>query len=153
MFDLVNIVKYLSVISYLGFFISSIIGFISINHSFNLTIMMISLIAFVTSICMTYFEITCKLKSLVNINHYYFKAIYQIIISCLVISISEVGIGFGVYGMIIGFINIFMALFDNDNSTYCNYNDADSNTSRESNSDSVSENNITFENSLEQNID
>ena len=155
MFDLVNIVKYLSVISYLGFFITSIIGFISINSEFNLSVIMISLITFVTSICMTYYEITCKFKSLININHFYFKAIYQIIISCLIVSISNVGVGFGVYGIIIGCINIFMALFDSENSSYCNFNDTDSNSSTESNTNHYppQDNNITFENSMEQNID
>jgi len=116
MFEITNITKYLSIISYIGFIISGISGFAEVAKDFNLCILMNSIVVICNILVVLYYDITEKIEEYIN-KEYYFRSFIQFIASFLVIGISPIGIGFGIYGIMLGFVNFFMGLFCIDTDT------------------------------------
>lgn len=109
MFEIPQILKYLSFISYLGFIISSISGFVAVTGTFNLCQFIISLVVITNISIIMFYEITKQIEYYIqNLN--YFRAYVQVIISLLILGLSPLGVGFGIYGIIIGLINIFIGI-------------------------------------------
>lgn len=114
MFEIHKILKYLTFISYVGFMISCISGFVEISKSFNLCEFMISLSLLPNLGVLMYFEVSNAIDDYIqDLN--YFRAYIQIMVSMLILGISPVGTGFGVYGIILGFVNLFTAILCLDN--------------------------------------
>ena len=113
MFSLVEIVKYLTLISYLGFIISSISGFISLSNEFDLCKCMISTIIIINVPIMIYVEFVNKNTSNMLLIHY-IRSYIQIIISLLIIGLSHIGVGFGIYGFTMFLANLLLGVFDCD---------------------------------------
>ena len=114
MFSLVDIVKYLTFISYIGFIISSISGFIEISNNFELCKCMISVLIIINVPIIIYVEIVNKNTSNMSLIHY-IRSYTQFIISLLVLGISPIGVGFGIYGITMFIINLLMGVFDCNN--------------------------------------
>lgn len=110
MFEIHRTIKFLTLISYIGFIISCISGFIVISDKFNICIMMTSFIVLVNTMVFIALDITNQFEEYIN-KITYMRAYILIIFSLLVIGISPVGVAFGIYGMIMGFINIFVGIF------------------------------------------
>jgi hypothetical protein len=109
MFEIPQILKYLSFISYLGFIISSISGFVVVVADFNLCQFIISLVVITNISIIMFYEITNQIEDYIqNLN--YFRAYVQLIISLLILGLSPVGVGFGIYGIILGLINLFIGI-------------------------------------------
>tara|TARA_B110001469_G_C9616571_1_gene307030 strand:+ start:895 stop:1281 length:387 start_codon:yes stop_codon:yes gene_type:complete len=112
MFGIINIVKYLTFISYIGLFISSISGFIDVsNNEFDLCKLMISLLVFINIPVVLFVEYSNKDVDVEPVIHYS-RSYCQIIMSLLVIGISPVGIGFGIYGVVISVSNLMLGIFN-----------------------------------------
>jgi len=111
MFGLDEIVKYLSFIAYIGFFISSISGFVEINEHFDVCKLIISIIVLINVPLFLYIEIYKFQEADVNIK-YYFRAYNHFIISLLLLGVSHIGLGFGIYGIVLVFANLFLGIFD-----------------------------------------
>ena len=112
MFQLTTIVKYLTFISYLGLFISSISGIIVVsNDTFDLCKLMISLLVFTNIPVILFVEYTNKDVDIEPVIHYS-RAYSQIIMSLLIIGISPIGIGFGIYGVITSISNLMLGVFN-----------------------------------------
>ena len=109
MFEIPQILKYLSFISYLGFIISSISGFVVIAADFNLCKFIISLVVITNISIIMFYEITNQIEDYIH-NLNYFRAYVQVIISLLILGLSPVGVGFGIYGIILGLINLFIGI-------------------------------------------
>ena len=120
MFEIAKTVKFLTLISYIGFIISSLSGFVIISNKFNISIMMSSLIVLLNMVVFMFLDITNKLEDYIN-RTFYLRAYILIMVSLIVMGISPIGIAFGIYGLIIGFMNIFMGVFYID-STQININ-------------------------------
>ena len=110
MFDITNITKYLTIIAYIGFLVSSISGFIEVTKEFNLCEMMISIIMLINIPLIIFFELTNTLEDYVSKANY-FRGYILIISSLLILGLSPVGAGIGVYSMLIGCINLFIGIF------------------------------------------
>ena len=111
MFGLDEIIKYLSFIAYIGFFISSISGFLEINEQIDICKLIISIIVLINVPLLMYIEIYKFQEADVNIK-YYFRAYNHFIISLLLLGLSNIGLGFGIYGIILVFANLFLGVFD-----------------------------------------
>lgn len=111
MFGLDEIIKYLSFIAYIGFLVSSISGFLEINENFDVCKLIISIIVLINVPLFLYIEIYKFQEADVNIR-YYFRAYNHFIISLLLLGVSHIGLGFGIYGIILVFANLFLGVFD-----------------------------------------
>jgi len=111
MFGLDQIIKYLTFISYIGFFISSISGFISVCNTFDLCKLTISIIVLINVPLFFYVEIF-KFQEADESIKYYFRAYNHIIISLLILGLSSIGLGFGIYGIVLVFANLLLGVFD-----------------------------------------
>ena len=111
MFGLDEIIKYLSFIAYIGFFISSISGFVEITNQFDVCKLIISIIVLINVPLLMYIEIYKFQEADVNIR-YYFRAYNHFIISLLLLGLSHIGLGFGLYGIILVFANLFLGIFE-----------------------------------------
>ena len=110
MFDITNITKYLTFIAYIGFLISSISGFVEVNKAFNVCELMVSIVIVVNIPVIIFFELTNSLEDFVTKANY-FRGYILIISSFLILGLSSVGAGIGVYGILIGCINLFIGVF------------------------------------------
>jgi len=111
MFGIINIVKYLTFISYIGLFISSISGFTEVSNEFDLCKLMISVLIFINIPIIIFVEYSNKDVDVEPIIHYS-RAYSQIIMSLLVIGISPIGIGFGIFGVILSICNLMLGVFN-----------------------------------------
>ena len=115
MFSLLDIVKYLTFISYIGFIISSISGVSDLLNKFDLCKCMISTLIMINVPIIIYVEIVNKNTDNMTIIHY-IRSYIQFIISLLIIGLSHIGVGFGIYGITMCIANLLMGVFDcNDN--------------------------------------
>ena len=130
MFSLVNIVKYLTFISYIGFIVSSISGFLEITTTFDLCKCMISVLIFINVPIIIYSELINKNTSNMALIHY-IRSYTLFIISLLIIGLSHIGVGFGIYGITMCIANLLMGVFDCEDSinhpVMVNTNNNDSN--------------------------
>ena len=55
-----------------------------------------------------------KLPYFNNINNYYFKSYLIGNISMLMLSVYDLGVGFGIWGFIMSIVNLFIGVFSND---------------------------------------
>jgi hypothetical protein len=115
MFSLVNIVKYLTFISYIGFIVSSISGFLEITTTFDLCKCMISVLIFINVPIIIYSELINKNTSNMALIHY-IRSYTLFIISLLIIGLSHIGVGFGIYGITMCIANLLMGVFDCEDS-------------------------------------
>ena len=130
MFSLVNIVKYLTFISYIGFIVSSISGFLEITTTFDLCKCMISVLIFINVPIIIYSELINKNTSNMALIHDS-RSYTLFIISLLIIGLSHIGVGFGIYGITMCIANLLMGVFDCEDSinhpVMVNTNNNDSN--------------------------
>ena len=117
MFGIIEIVRYLTFITYFGFIVSSITGFVRISNNYDGQIMVISLYTLINIIFYSICVEGLKLPNFNNINNYYFKSYLIANISLLMLSVSDLGVGFGIWGFIMSIVNLFMGVFINDINT------------------------------------
>jgi len=111
MFGLDQIVKYLTFISYMGFFISSISGFVAVSNTFDLCKLTISIIVLINVPLFFYVELF-KFQEADEPIKYYFRAYNHTIISLLILGLSHIGLGFGIYGIVLVFANLLLGVFE-----------------------------------------
>lgn len=111
MFSSINLVKYLTLLTYIGFFISSISGFYNISKQFELCSLMNSILIFINIPIIIYFEIINENKDSIQLLHYG-RSYILLIMALMIMGLSSIGIGFGIYGVIISIVNFFMGLFN-----------------------------------------
>jgi len=111
MFDIVTLSKYVSILGYLGIFISSITGFIENSKEFNLCEFMICLIMFINMPLVIFLEIINKNKHSLQLLHYTRSYLF-IIVSLLILGVSDVGIGFGIFGIMLSVLNLLLGVFN-----------------------------------------
>ena len=111
MFSSINLIKYLTLLCHVGFFISSISGFYQISNEFNLCSFMNSLIIFLNVPIFIYLEIINKNVDSIQLIHYG-RSYMLMIMSLMIIGLSPIGIGFCIYGIIVSIVNFFLGLFN-----------------------------------------
>lgn len=113
MFDLIDIIKYLTFISYIGFIISGISGFVEVSNTFELCKLLISLILITNVPLIIYIEITSHDKADMRLIHYS-RSYSQLILSLMTIGLSNIGIGFSIFGITMFIANLLLGIFDYD---------------------------------------
>jgi hypothetical protein len=116
MFDINNIIKFVSLLTYIGFIISSITGFKEINENFNLCEMFVAILVFISNLVIIFMHVTEKLFSVFESekNTLYFISLFMLICSFLVLGLSNVGIVFCIWGILMSIINTIYAIFLTD---------------------------------------
>ena len=110
MFDIKDIINYLTILAYVGFTVSGISGLIKISKEFNFCYMIISILSIYSSALFCYCDLSNKLVNIVTFNQHYLKALYLFIMSFLIIGLSPIGIGFGIWGLLMTFSNVFFRI-------------------------------------------
>lgn len=119
MFDLANVIRFVSFLTYLGFIVGSISGFVEVSKDFNLCELFICIIVLVTSLLAIFLQITNTIKTMVinEKNILYLSAIYMFICSLLILGLSNIAIVFGVSGILMSIGTSVYAVFLNEDVT------------------------------------
>ena len=130
MFDIVNIVRFISFLTYLGFLTASITGFVEVSNKFNLCVLLISILVFISALICVYAELALKLTKIFygSQNVFYTRFGVMLVTSIMVTGLSTVGLGFGIWGFIFSFVNLLCGLFNVDKKYIVKYQNATSNT-------------------------
>lgn len=131
MFDIVNLVRFISFLTYLGFLTASITGFVEISNEFNLCILLISILVFIFSIICIYSELALKLNKIFygSQNVFYSRFGVMIVISIMIMGLSNIGLGFGLWGFVFSFVNLLCGLFNVDKKYIVKYQNVTTNES------------------------
>ena len=117
MLDSENIVRFISLLFYVGMVITSITGFIEANitesEGYRICLVTTSLVIFIQSLFYFFVEIFRLYDGYEVIikNLFYIRAVLVFQISLLSIGITPVGLGFGIFGFVIFLINIIVGVF------------------------------------------
>jgi hypothetical protein len=116
MFELSNVVRFVSMLTYLGFIIGSISGFIEISKDFNLCEMFICIIVLLTNILALFLQLTNYINNIITneINILYASSLFMLICSLLILGLSNIAIIFGIWGIIMSIGISVYAIFLND---------------------------------------
>ena len=116
MFELSNVVRFVSMLTYLGFIIGSISGFIEISKDFNLCEMFICIIVLLTNILALFLQLTNYINNIITneINILYASSLFMLICSLLILGLSNIAIIFGIWGLIMSIGISVYAIFLND---------------------------------------
>lgn len=119
MFDLANVIRFVSFLTYLGFIVSSISGFVEVSKNFNLCELFICIIVLVTSLLAIFLQVTNTINTMIRNekNILYLSAIYMFICSLLILGLSNIGIVFGVWGILMSIGTSVYAVFLNEDVT------------------------------------
>ena len=119
MFDLANVIRFVSFLTYLGFIVGSISGFVEVSKDFNLCELFICIIVLVTSLLAIFLQITNTINTMVinEKNILYLSAIYMFICSLLILGLSNIAIVFGVSGILMSIGTSVYAVFLNEDVT------------------------------------
>ena len=114
MFSLIDIVKYLTFISYFGFMIASISGFICVSESFDLCKLLVSIIVITNTPLVIYLDINNSNNADLKVIHYG-RAYSQLVTSLMIMGLSNIGLGFSLYGLTMFIANLLLGVFGCDN--------------------------------------
>tara|TARA_B110001469_G_C9534919_1_gene265790 strand:- start:417 stop:785 length:369 start_codon:yes stop_codon:yes gene_type:complete len=117
MFELNNLLRILSVILSIGFIIASITGFNEISKEFILSNLILSLHSMFMFLCSLYFEFSERLENNVT-DDYFVRGVFYTYSSILILGVSNVSLGIGIYGIIIGIINLVTYYIKRDTIDY-----------------------------------
>ena len=119
MFDLANVIRFVSFLTYLGFIVGSISGFVEVSKDFNLCELFICIIVLVTSLLAIFLQITNTINTMVinEKNILCLSAIYMFICSLLILGLSNIAIVFGVSGILMSIGTSVYAVFLNEDVT------------------------------------
>jgi len=117
MLDTETFIRFVSLISYIGFIISGITGFVKSGEQdfeeFKIALITSSTVVFIQNIAylviemFKYYETTPFLVT----NIFYIRAILMLESAVLCIGITSVGVGFGILGIIMFFVNMLAGVF------------------------------------------
>lgn len=116
MFDLSNVIRFVSILTYLGFIISSISGFIEISKEFNLCEMFVCILIMFSNIAAIFLQVTNTINTLIinEKNILYVSSGFMFICSLLVLGLSNISIIFGTWGIIMSIGTSVYSVFLND---------------------------------------
>ena len=119
MFDLANVIRFVSFLTYLGFIVGSISGFVEVSKDFNLCELFICIIVLVTSLLAIFLQVTNTINTMIRNekNILYLSSIYMFICSLLILGLSNIAIVFGVWGILMSIGTSVYAVFLNEDVT------------------------------------
>ena len=116
MFDLENVIRFVSMLTYLGFIIGSISGFVEISKEFNLCEMFVCIIILISNITIITLQITNTLSYFIKNekNKLYISSLFMFICSLLILGLSDIAVVFGSWGIIMSICTTSYAIFSAD---------------------------------------
>ena len=120
MFELVYIIRFLSILLYIGFIISSITGFLMIHEDpLNISSLIASIMILITNVVYIWVDMFKIMTQYMDSEKYIYYLRGGVILhsSLLAIGISSVGLGFGIFGVLIILANVFAGLFYTEESS------------------------------------
>lgn len=116
MFDLENVIRFVSMLTYLGFIIGSISGFIEISKDFNLCEMFVCILILISNIGMITLHLTNTLSYFIQNekNKLYISSLFMFICSLLILGLSDIAVVFGSWGIIMSICTTSYAIFSAD---------------------------------------
>ena len=122
MFELSNVVRFVSLLTYLGFIIGSVSGFVEISKQFNLCQMFVCIIVLVFNLVALFLQLTNYINNIIKNekNILYISSFFMLICSLLILGLSNIGVIFGVWGILMSIGTSVFAVFLNDEPTQNN---------------------------------
>ena len=116
MFELSNVIRFVSLLTYLGFVIGTISGFVEISNNFNLCEMFICILVLISNLLAISIQLTNYINNIVKNekNILYISSLFMLICSLLILGLSNIAIIFGIWGIIMSITTSVYAVFLND---------------------------------------
>lgn len=113
MFELVDVIKFVSLLTYCGFITGAISGLYEISLVFNLVEMLVSLVVLFFSIAVIYLQLSKEIYKYIQTDKALFlvSSIYMFVVSFLILGLSDIALGFGILGIIIAIVNAIVSIF------------------------------------------
>ena len=113
MFDIISVVKFISLLTYCGFITSSISGLYEISLVFNLCEMFVSLVVLFFTIAVIYLQLSKEIYKYIKTdkNLFFVTSMYMFIVSFLILGLSDIALGFGILGIIVAIVNALVSIF------------------------------------------
>ena len=129
MFDIISVVKFISLLTYCGFITSSISGLYEISLVFNLCEMFVSLVVLFFTITVIYLQLSKEIYKYIKTdkNVFFVTSMYMFIVSFLILGLSDIALGFGILGIIVAIVNVLVSIFLTEDNQVENIN-SNSNT-------------------------
>jgi hypothetical protein len=131
MFDIISVVKFISLLTYCGFITSSISGLYEISLVFNLCEMFVSLVVLFFTIAVIYLQLSKEIYKYIKTdkNVFFVTSMYMFIVSFLILGLSDIALGFGILGIIVAIVNALVSIFLTEDNQVENINsNSNSNT-------------------------
>ena len=109
-----TILKLISVLCYTGFFISSITGYVDLSNNYNTCLLMTSIVVMLISMILIILELLPNFFMLDQKQIYYYRSMIIIHYSLLTLGLTNVGLGFGIWGILVGLANFISGIFYED---------------------------------------
>lgn len=121
MFDSFSIVRFISIISYIGMIVSSITGFVEVSglpgSEYKVCFICTSLVLLIQNLIYLTLELIrfYERYSFTMEKIYYIRGVVILQSSILAIGVSDVGLGFGILGVLIFVVNVLTGVFADNN--------------------------------------
>ena len=113
MFEQQNIIRLFSILSYIGFAVSAITGFIELKTDFTLCMLMTSIVVIISIIPIAYMDIKNQFIWTEK-QIYYIRSVILLHYSLISLGLTDVGMGFGIYGIIMFITNLISGVFETE---------------------------------------
>ena len=127
MFEQSTVIRLFSILSYVGFGISAITGFIQLKTDFNLCMLMTSSVVIISAIPISFLDIKNQFVWS-DKQTYYIRSVLLLIYSLLSFGLTHVGIGFGIFGIVMFVTNLISGVFETEIHYTISKNDMESPT-------------------------
>ena len=116
MFELSNVIRFVSLLTYLGFSIGSISGFVEISKEFNLCELFICILVLLSNIIALFLQLSNYIYNIIDNEKtiLYSSSLFMLICSLLILGLSNIAVIFGIWGILMSIGTSVYAVFLND---------------------------------------
>lgn len=109
MFEMDKLMRILSILMGLGSLVVAVSGFVEIGNNFILSNLFLSIHALIMFFLINFYEFKLFPET-EECKNYYNRSIVHVYSGFLILGISKIALGFGIFSIIIGLINLFIYL-------------------------------------------
>ena len=102
MFETDKILRFVSILVGIGFLVSSVSGFVEVSKDMVISNVFLSLHSIVLFSGTIYFEFVNTMSK----NTYFFRGLAHLYSNFLILGLSNLSLGFGIFGIFMGIINL-----------------------------------------------
>ena len=112
MFEYSKILRFISFLVGLGFLVSAVSGFVELKNDLILSNIFLSIHALI----LFFFTLCYEFLYDINLNTYLYRGVINTYGSFLILGMTKISLGFGIFGIVFGLVNIFSYFIIKDNS-------------------------------------